>query len=67
MKLRALPLPPYNRSATMIYENQDLRKLDKELREKELEEYRNNPEKKMVMMLPVRELGATIIWPKKFR
>lgn len=51
----------------MIYENQDLRKLDKELREKELEEYRNNPDRKMVVMLPVRELGATIIWPKKFR
>lgn len=51
----------------MIYKNQDLQKISRELRDKEIEEYRNNPDKKMVVMLPARELGATIIWPKKFR
>lgn len=51
----------------MSQKEKSLFEIARELREKELEEYRNNPDKKMVVMLPARELGATIIWPKKFR
>jgi hypothetical protein len=45
----------------------NIAQLDKELRDKEMQEYVNNPDQKMPMMVPVLELGANVIWPDKFR
>ncbi|TNJ35448.1 hypothetical protein E1B00_06745 [Arenimonas terrae] len=36
-------------------------------RKEELAEYARQPEKKMAVLLPVRDLGARIQWPIRFR
>lgn len=51
----------------MLYDEKSIYQISRELAEAELERYRKNPEEKMPVMLPARELSAIIIWPDKFR
>lgn len=47
-------------------ESGSLSGFDAEARAREIASYRKNPEQRMPVMLPVRQLGGRVQWPAKF-
>jgi hypothetical protein len=54
-------------NSRVIHDSKMLVRVESEHRASELALYRQHPELKMPIMVPVRQAGAKVLWPNKFR